>query len=164
MTDSQFWEMIQQSRFRAKKCIRQANRLFRLLAELTPEEILSFDEHFTKRLIKSYHWDLWGVAYILNDGCSDDGFEYFRSWLIGQGKMVYDSVLMMPSTIGYYVDIDDEEVFECEELMYAAPSAYQHVTGKEMPVKEKQYSTEPEGKPWEEEELEKRFPFLYPRF
>jgi len=26
-----------------------------------------------------------GAAYIINGGCSDDGFEYFRRWLVLQG-------------------------------------------------------------------------------
>ena len=36
----------------------------------------------------SYRWDLWGAAYLANGGCSDDGFDYFRGWLIGQGRKV----------------------------------------------------------------------------
>jgi hypothetical protein len=30
--------------------------------------------------------DQWGAAYLANGGCSDDGFDYFRGWLIGQGR------------------------------------------------------------------------------
>jgi hypothetical protein len=47
---------------------------------------VSFERHFTQRLADAYRWDLWGLAYQLNGGCSDDGFVYFRCWLLGQGR------------------------------------------------------------------------------
>lgn len=35
---------------------------------------------------KTYDWDLWGAAYLINGGASDDGFDYFRGWLLSQGS------------------------------------------------------------------------------
>ncbi len=32
--------------------------------------------------------DLWGAAWVLLGGASDDAFDYFRCWLIGQGREV----------------------------------------------------------------------------
>jgi hypothetical protein len=29
---------------------------------------------------------LWAAAYVINGGCSDDGFDYFRAWLMLQGQ------------------------------------------------------------------------------
>ena len=42
---------------------------------------------------KSYLSSLWAAAYILMDGCSDDTFDYFRGWLIAQGKETFEKVL-----------------------------------------------------------------------
>jgi len=66
-------------------CQAQAGRLTAMLEQLAPEGIVSFDEHFWLRLAEAYRWDLWGLAYQLNGGCSDDCFVYFRCWLLAAG-------------------------------------------------------------------------------
>ncbi|WP_449342020.1 DUF4240 domain-containing protein [Streptomyces aurantiogriseus] len=40
------------------------------------------------RYDRAYTWDLWGAAWVLLDGASDDAFDFFRCWLIGQGREV----------------------------------------------------------------------------
>jgi hypothetical protein len=81
-----FWDIIDQSRGTRKKINhkRQIKNLSKILSLLTPDEILQFDNTFHLLLKQSYTWDLWGAAFIINGGCSDDTFDYFRSWLIGQ--------------------------------------------------------------------------------
>ncbi|WP_217498085.1 MULTISPECIES: DUF4240 domain-containing protein [Sphingomonas] len=37
-------------------------------------------------MIRSYRWDLWRAAKVAKGGVSDDGFEYFRTWLISRGR------------------------------------------------------------------------------
>jgi len=44
----------------------------------------------------SYRVDLWGAAYLINGGCSDDAFEYFRGWLIVQGRGTYERIVADP--------------------------------------------------------------------
>ena len=39
-----------------------------------------------QRLAEAYRWDIWAIAFIINGGCSDDGFEYFRGWLVRKAK------------------------------------------------------------------------------
>ena len=48
---------------------------------------------------ESYRWDLWSAAYLANGGCSGDGFDYFRGWLIGQGRTAYETVLADPDAL-----------------------------------------------------------------
>ena len=38
---------------------------------------------------RSYDWNLWGAAYLMKGGCSDDAFDYFRGWLVAQGRRVW---------------------------------------------------------------------------
>ena len=52
------------------------------LSRLEVDEIVAFDRFFLERVNEAYRTDLWEVAYLMNDGCSDDGFDYFRGWLI----------------------------------------------------------------------------------
>jgi hypothetical protein len=41
-------------------------------------------------LAASYRTVLWAAACLINGGYSDDGFEYFRGWLIVQGRDVFE--------------------------------------------------------------------------
>ena len=145
------------------ECDEQAEHLTRLLSALSSEEIYAFDRHFAKRRIEAYRWDLWGAAYLISGGCSDDGFEYFRCWLIGRGQAAFEAALNNPESVGDLVE-DDEDALECGALLYAADEAYERVTGTEMPPTEITYPAEPAGEPWKEEDLEQRFPKLCERF
>ena len=79
-------------------------------------------------------WDLWGVAYIVNGGCSEDGFEYFRGWVISQGRNVTELALSNPEEFGLTLNHDgDPDECECEELIYAGALAYQTITGDSGP-------------------------------
>ena len=51
-----------------------------------PDELIEFHRLFNRAMDDAYIWDLWGAAYLINGGCSDDGFAYFRSWLISRGR------------------------------------------------------------------------------
>jgi hypothetical protein len=130
-----------------------------LLKKLPPDEICEFDRHFVRRRMEAYRWDLWAVAYIINGGCSDDGFEYFRCWLIGQGQKAYETVLASPEKISRWIK-EDEETFEGESLMYAASDAYEAVTTEEMPPTDAEYAEMPAGERWEENDLDKMYPRL----
>ncbi|TYB52801.1 DUF4240 domain-containing protein, partial [Nonomuraea sp. PA05] len=82
--------------------------------------------------------DLWGAAYLINGGCSDDGFEYFRCWLVGQGREVYEAALDDPDSLAEYGPVrgcvlDGSDECECEPFMYAPERAHMRVTGHELP-------------------------------
>src|SRR5215467_7457478 len=70
-----------------------------VLRELSLEEIISFEVAFRRYLNEAYTWELWGAAYVINSGCSDDGFEYFRRWLVSKGRDVYELALADPDSL-----------------------------------------------------------------
>lgn len=163
MDNTRFWSLIEQSWQGPDDCEAQAERLTALLETLAPEEICDFDRHFARRRVQAYRWDLWGVAYLINGGCSDDGFEYFRCWLIAQGQKAFAAALADPETVAELMQAD-EQILECEDVMYAADYAYENVTGTEMPHTDIEYPSEPAGVRWQEEDLERLYPALYERF
>ena len=61
------------------------------------------------------------------DGCSDDSFSYFRSWLIVQGKDVYMAALADPDSLA-----DVEPYADCffETAGYVGAYAYKKLTGE----------------------------------
>ena len=168
MDVDRFWELIEESRREAGDCEEQARVLTARLELLPPEEIVSFQTHLDARRRESYRWDIWAVACIINGGCSDDGFDYFRGWLIAQGRDFFEMVLRTPERAGEGVPAGAEHDydFECESILYAAYGAYEAKTGQEMPLEELPASglTEPEGEPWDEADLESLYPDLTRRF
>lgn len=86
MPAERFWRIIARAAESAHDPDTQVNALRTALRELTVEEIISFEVAFRSHLNKAYTWDLWGAAYVIHGGCSDDGFEYFRRWLVSRGR------------------------------------------------------------------------------
>ena len=82
-------------------------------------------------MAQSYRIELWGAAYLLNGGCSDDCFEYFRGWLITQGRAVYEAVLADPDSLA---DVDNLTDVECEQATHMTADAYRMATGFDPPA------------------------------
>lgn len=166
VNEQRFWQLIDESRVAAggardmDSAAEQAEALEDLLTREAPADIVDFERLFSEYMARSYDWGLWGAAYVLNGGCSDDGFDYFRAWLIGQGRKVFEAVLADPDSL---VDYVDDEV-ECEDLLSVASRAYEEQTGDELPTLTVELPDEPRGEAWEEEELAERFPRLSARF
>lgn len=99
ITEEQFWNLIDQSGQVPRDCKAQTQRLQQILSTLPPAEIVEFQQIFADRIVESYRWDLWGVAWLIGKSCSDDGFEYFCRWLIGQGKAAYCQALVDPRVL-----------------------------------------------------------------
>ena len=63
-----------------------AKRAVAELATRDPDEIVAWGRHLDKVMAASGKEDLWAAAYLINGGCSDDGFDNFRGWLIANGR------------------------------------------------------------------------------
>jgi len=139
MDINRFWDLIEQSRRVIDpdnadgNMKRQGKELAALLASLPPEEIESFDQHLTRLLHKAYDWKLWAAAYLIGEGCSDDGFMDFRSWLISMGREVYEQALANPDSLAKVVPRPEIEDFFFEEFPYIVYATYEQKTGQEIP-------------------------------
>ena len=162
MDEKQFWDLIEQSRENSSSCDEQGEKLVELLEELETEEIIGFAKQRFEISIKAYRWDLWAVAYIINGGCSEDGFAYFRAWLIGQGREFFEIVLNHPERAAERV-IDGEDA-ECEAILYACSYAYERKMSQEIPDLDCYYPLEPTGEKWQQDDLEFLYPMLCQHF
>lgn len=131
MDRATFWALIAASRRGVEADDRDAQieKLEAGLSKLTPEDLVGFQRIFDEWLETSYRADLWGAAYLINGGCSDDGFEYFRRWLISRGEKVYHAALAEPDSLARVVHEDGEEDFE--EIGYLSGKVYESKTGKD---------------------------------
>ena len=170
MEESEFWELVDAAREAAEgDPEEQADLLVERLLELDPETVLDFARHFEARYNRAYSWDLWGAAWVLLDGASDDAFDFFRCWLIGQGREVYEGAVHHPDSLADLLDDFDEELDgDGEELGYAADEAYEQLTGTVAPdLGIGPAASEPEGTPLDlenERVLAERYPKLWERF
>jgi hypothetical protein len=153
-----FWNIIDASRINSKDINEQVGNLKNKLRELSETQIVEFDNRFIALKNKSYRWDLWGAIYLLRGGCSDDSFEYFREWLIGQGKDKFETAIKNPESIKAFVDLKNEN---WEGLGYCAQEVYREKTKKKYIPSDAQLKQNPTGEEWEEENLPKMFPSIW---
>jgi hypothetical protein len=163
MDDAQFWAIIESGGQRTRKDPeRQLAAVHKRLSKRLPEEIRDFHRLFNQKLAEAYTWDLWGAAYLINGGCSDDGFVYFRAWLISQGRAVYDAAIHNPDSLAGHTDPERDD-YEFEDLWYAAEQVYQERTGEEMPLIDFRWPAKPRGRRWDfddDEQVARRLPKL----
>lgn len=124
MTKDEFWEHIRASRRLDPD--EHAERLAVRLAKLPTKDILAFGRWWDTLHRKSYTWKLWGAAYLINGGCSDDGFDYFRDWLLLQGRPTYEAALRNPDSLADVLKGEGEVEAECNP----AYDAYSAATGR----------------------------------
>ena len=90
-----------------------------------PEEIVRFDTFFHRFQNEADRYGLWSAACVMRDGCSDDGFMDFRTWLVGQGKEVYLSALKDPDALANF-DLQGDCL--CKSMGYVVSCAYEEKT------------------------------------
>ena len=158
-----FWEIIDEAQRDGDDVYDVAECVVRLLRTLEPDEIINWGQHLSDVLGESYRWDLWAVAYIVNGGCGDDGFEYFRAFLIARGRRRFEAALADPQSIGDWIEPGENE---CEELLAVAWDAYLAKTGEELPddAIKLRAPSDPIGERWQEDQLEQLYPQLCEKF
>lgn len=135
----QFWELIDAARRQVPDPAdgdQVAARAAALLSAHPRSEVIAADQVLRSLLADSYRAPLWAAAYLINGGCSDDGFEYFRGWLILQGREVYERVVADPDALADLPVIRalaPGAWVECEDTLYIAMKAYRTATGEELP-------------------------------
>ncbi|WDE96840.1 DUF4240 domain-containing protein [Lentisphaera profundi] len=155
---NEFWQIIDNAHNESngsmdKKCRILKNKL----STLSHEQLIAFSSHFDTMNHNSYTWPLWGAAYLLNGGCSDDSFTDFRTTLISMGKNTYSRALHDPNTLSEVKFDQNDPCYEGYE--YAVNDVLQEQLG-DIPKSTSPFPIEPKGEEWDEDELEILFPTL----
>lgn len=173
MSTEQFWTLIERARDEVGSDPDNiAGRAVDLLATRPAEEIVTVQRAIRRLMADSYRRELWGAAYLINGGASDDGFEYFRGWLLTQGRHTFEQVVAMPDRLADVPDVltaaVEDLVLECEESLGIAVEAYQLATGENLPAFLDVPAYPPlDGPGWDfddAEETERRLPRLSAMF
>ncbi|MFQ6546385.1 DUF4240 domain-containing protein [Aestuariibius sp. 2305UL40-4] len=100
------------------------------LAMFKATPIKAFDTLLRELDAQAYRSDIWALASLPQDGCSDDAFEGFRCWLILQGREVFETTLADPDS--FDTSLFTGEASACNTLRDAPPLAYEMRTGKAL--------------------------------
>lgn len=171
MSDEAFWAIIERTTALEADTDAQTRALTQALSDLSADDIIAFEIAFQRQLNSAYTWELWGAGYVAHGGMSDDGFEYFRRWLISKGRAVYQHVLGAPDDLADLLASDSEGPLEYEEFAYVAGDVWTSRTGQSLDTFHERVgstftSGEPAGEPFEEDaaHLAARYPKLWRRF
>jgi hypothetical protein len=138
MNRDEFWTLIEEGH----EADEPAALVRRELEHLTAEELIAYQNHFEQLFADAYRWDLWGAAYIIESGCSDDGFTDFRYALISRGRAAYEAALKDPDSLA------DANIVSDELFGYVAFDVYSDKTGTEMPRNSRLQPKMPIGEEW----------------
>lgn len=140
MNKQQFWQLIEAARDQASNpdageaVAREATSL---LASRPVEEIVAAEQALWDLMVDSYTNPLWAAAYIANGGCSDDGFDYFRGWLIAQGREAFERVVADPDALAELPIVQSSAAdgvdLEGEDILGIAWNAHISATGDQLP-------------------------------
>jgi Protein of unknown function (DUF4240) len=168
MRTDDFWAVI--DRATADRPASPADVAKRAAAELAtrdPAEIVAWDRHLGRVMTASGKEDLWAAAYLINGGCSDDGFDSFRGWLIAHGRAAVAGAVREPDSLAEMPAVkaaaQSGAVFEAEEVLTIAADAYAQVTGDDMPPGDPTPTRPDPADLWDfddEEEMQRRLPRL----
>ncbi|MEU2619417.1 DUF4240 domain-containing protein [Streptomyces sp. NPDC007157] len=141
MTKQQFWELIAAARNQANdphESETVARAATSLLAARPVEEIVAAQQVLWDLMAESYTNPLWAAAYVINGGCSDDGFDYFRGWLIAQGREVFERAVADPDALAELPVVQasaaDGVDLEGEDVLGIAWDAHVAATGDQLPA------------------------------
>ena len=166
MDEAGFWRLVADTRAAAGNDTgRQSELLDERLRRLPAQQIAAFERIRRALDRRAYTWDVWGVAYVIEDGCSDDCFRDFRAYLISLGRRPYETALSEPDALA--PTVRDAESGDWENADDVAPDAYESVTGEDISGDSSDLSGDPRGTPWDDDHAEAlvhRYPRLAARF
>lgn len=118
-----FWEIVERGSRSDESQHEAAHRITDRLVELDEDSVLQWGLIYERYHELADQGKLWGAANIMDDGfCSDDGFHYFRGWLIAQGRDTYHMALQDPDSLA---SLPEQDEVRFELVNYAAVHAYE---------------------------------------
>ncbi|MEV7281087.1 DUF4240 domain-containing protein [Streptomyces sp. NPDC093111] len=142
MDEKAFWALMGELRHRPGSRDERLDWLRGELARGPAEECVAFQVELGAACHRAYRADLWSAAQrILSGWCTDDGFHYFRLWLVTLGREVFEEALASPDSLAVVPEVlrlagrgpaswsEEEEWPEWELLDYVAADAYEELTG-----------------------------------
>jgi hypothetical protein len=141
MDDAVFWSVIESAVAAHDDREGREQALTTALSALPPDEIVDFQVLLDDASTQARTWLMWGAAHRIFGWCSDDGFDYFRMWLLSLGGTAFAQVVTEPDRLARLPQVirlsgrergnwTSTEWPEWETLDYVADTAYRSLTGQ----------------------------------
>jgi hypothetical protein len=108
-------------------------------------------------------WRLWGAGHVITSDMSADSFRYFRTWIVGVGKRVFETAKKDPDALGKFIDFDEDPInVDNESLEYVALEIFKE-RGRDLDPRGLSSSSaddEPLGFPFDLQTLAVDYPML----
>jgi len=171
--EDKFWAIIEKSLKETNNQEDQEIYLISALEKESPQEMLGFRLRTDKLMYDSYTSNLWCANYIISNGVADDGFDYFRCWLISRGKDAFYKVQENPEYLINLVE-NEPKTYDFEGFWHVAMNAFKNMTNQELNpyLDYENFKTNDENYPilefnWNVDEpktMEKICPLLFQKF
>ena len=160
MDETGFWKIVQDANDAAGgDMVRKSNVLQQKISALPAADAIEFARLFDAMMGKAYSHPLWGAAYVINGGCSDDTFDDFCSSLISRGRQAFERALSNPDSLAD--ESDDDEDWFYEGYQYAVTNGVIAAAGDRP---QRRMPDQPEGTEQDEDELDVLFPKLSAKY
>lgn len=132
----------------------RANELARLAVNVSIDDLKSWKRDYEHLIAITNSWSLWGAAFVIGEGCSDDGFLDFRTALPAFGMERVNLAISDPDSLA---DLGAKvHWLGTEGFHYPLNDVFRE---KGLDVLTTSTDAKPTGIPWVEDKL----PVLYPR-
>jgi hypothetical protein len=129
MDENLYWEIVNSSATYSPDSVKQLRCLVNDLKARPHDDIVGFMLRTHQLQQDLYTSDMWCACCLMNRGyCMEDGFEYFRSWIISGGKDTYYSAKANPDSLAVKLDTKIE-FYDFQEFGYAPSYAFINKTG-----------------------------------
>jgi len=171
MNETTFWQLIDKARAgRNSNFETQCVTLTELLTPYSEEDIISFEHILREKIEEASSFPVMAAAFVVCSYISDDTYEDFRAWLVGQGKENFYKAIKDPNEICGFLKPADTEELGGEYMLFVAINAYLEKTDSEDEEAFYELIKHPEEKeitqewPETKDAYRKMFPRLFDKF
>lgn len=162
MTKEKFWQLIEYSRgdFDPARFNGNMKRQLKLMEEalrlLPVKELEDYESIFHGYYGRAYTHDHWLAAYLIEGGCSDDGFADFRAWMISMGEKPFRAMIAHADNVADYATAPGVECASFESFHGLACKIYEEKTGDTFPEScyKTKHPSKPTGRNWKADDYE----------
>jgi hypothetical protein len=169
MDSAEFWQLIDGTRAQAKDDAHFDMLLEAHIQSFSPDGLKKFKNAYVKIKHRAFTWKVWGAAYLMNNGCSDDCFSDFLAWLISQGQELHERTLRDPDSLAEFDETRFLQRGTYSNLGFIAEELYEKKIGEcWMPASVYETGEDTDlGEEWNFDdriEMEKRYPKLFKKY
>ncbi len=171
MNEQIFWELIDKSKNAAPTHFEtQCVTLTELLIPYDERDIIEFEHILRAQIERANTWPIMAASFVVCSFISDDTYEDFRAWIVGQGKENFDKILRDCNEITNLTTPGKAKDLGGEFMLFVAVNAYLEKLNQDDEEAFYELIMHPEEKvvnqqwPETKNEFRKMFPKLYDTF